>query len=65
MFIIGGLTEISYDPSPQDYSSAIAKYENGVWEMAGSLKRGRFGHGAITIGSKTMIIGGENGSGSG
>ena len=37
----------------------VAEFKNDQWFRAENLKRGRYDHGAITIGKKTMIIGGD------
>ena len=37
----------------------IAEFRNNQWRNLGSLTRGRYGHGSITIGQETMIIGGD------
>ena len=57
VYIIGGFTNGS--PSR---STTIAKYSDGFWSEPGSLKQGRYAHGAITIEGKTMIIGGWYGT---
>ena len=59
VYIIGGLTNGS--PSR---STTIAKYCDGLWSEPGSLKQGRYAHGAITTEGRTMIIGGVPNSGS-
>ena len=47
-YIIGGA----------DIYNTIAEYRNNQWRNLGSLTKGRFYHGSITIGQETMIIGG-------
>ena len=41
----------------------VAEYKNDQWFRAENLKRGRYDHGAITIGKETLIIGGDERSG--
>ena len=62
VYIFGGII----DNSPHsniiisgDVISTIAKYSDGVWTEAGSLKDARGAHGAIAVDGVTMIIGGE------
>ena len=47
-FIIGG----------PDVSDTIAEFRNNQWRNLGSLTKGRYYHGSITVGQETMIIGG-------
>ena len=49
-YIIGG-----YDNGAVD---TIAEFRNNQWRKLGSLMKGRYKHGSITIGQETMIIGG-------
>merc|ERR1719259_30006 len=49
-FFIGGHDAYSY-------LSVIAKYENDAWSRHGYLKRRRYGHGSITYGTTTIVIG--------
>jgi len=58
VYVIGGLTEWDTYFSYRPHSSIVAKYSNGIWTNVGSLKQGRYGHGAITTEGMTMIIGG-------
>ena len=44
--------------------SIIAKYENDNWSHHGNLKRRREGHGSITYGTTTFVIGGGTDDGS-
>ena len=47
------------------YTSTIAEYKDGNWKNVGNLAQARYGHGAITSGSITMVVGGwANGEGS-
>ena len=59
VLIIGGLTRGS--PSR---TSTIAEYKDGNWKNVGNLAQARYGHGAITSGSVTMVVGGYPISGS-
>ena len=54
VYIIGGQ---HYDTRGR--SSIIAEYRNAKW-YAGNLNQSRDGHGAITSGSLTMVIGGSS-----
>ena len=56
-FFIGGWVESSR-------SSVIAKYENDEWSLYGNLKKPRMGHGSITYGTTTLVIGGSTDDGS-
>ena len=55
VLIIGGWT----NGSP-NFSSTIAEYKNGSWKILGNLAQARYGHGAITSGSITMVVGGND-----
>ena len=50
-YFIGGLPDGSY-------SSRIAQFKNDAWSSLGNLAAARLGHGAITVGAETMILGG-------
>ena len=52
VYIIGGMAGSSTN------SPIIAQYKNDEWHNVGNLKQTRHGHGAITSGSLTMVIGG-------
>ena len=54
VYIIGGFTNSPYN------IPIIAQYKNDEWYNVGNLKQTRHGHGAITSGSLTMVIGGYN-----
>ena len=53
-YVIGG-----QDPSLQNI---VAQYYNDgindIWKQLPELNRGRYGHGSILIGDKTLVIGG-------
>ena len=53
-FIIGGY----------DVYETIAEFRNNQWRKLGSLTKGRYYHGSITVGQGTMIIGGYASGGS-
>ena len=57
VYIIGGWTD---DSLTVGRTPIIAEYKNDEWYNAGSLKQSRHGHGAITSGSLTMVIGGSS-----
>ena len=52
--IIGGNTS-----GIPEIISTVAEYKNGSWKNIGNLAQARDGHGAITSGSVTMIVGGD------
>ena len=54
MFIIGG-----YTGGSSLHTQTIARYSDGVWTKVAILKQGRYGHSAITVEGKAMIIGGS------
>ena len=56
-FFIGGRHRDSH-------STIIAKYENDQWSLHGNLKKGRYSHGSIKSGTKTIVIGGYTDGGS-
>ena len=39
-------------------TSKIVKYSDETWEVAGNLRQVRHGHGAISLGGITMVLGG-------
>ena len=49
VYIIGGLFT----------TNIVAEFKNDQWGRLADLKQGRDGHGSITIGGQTMIIGGR------
>ena len=59
VLILGGYTR----GSPNTIS-IIAEYKNGSWKNVENLAQARFGHGAITSGSFTMVVGGYHYGGS-
>ena len=40
----------------------IAEFKNDAWRQLGTLTKGRYAHGSITLNSETMIIGGGGSS---
>ena len=48
VYIIGGLHT----------KNIVAEFKNDQWRRLADLNQGRSGHGSITIGDQTMIIGG-------
>ena len=61
VYIIGGLSDFTtsiLDNTIPSKTSTIAEYKNGVWTKIGNLKQARESHGAITVGGRTLIIGG-------
>ena len=57
-FVIGGM-----DRSLSDLD-VIAKFENNYWSLYGNLQKARYGHGSITSGTRTIVIGGRTDDGS-
>ena len=37
----------------------VAEFRNGRWARLKDLAKGKYGHGAITVGTQTMIVGGD------
>ena len=54
-YIIGGYHVDSY--------STIAEFKNNQWRKLGDLTQGRYYHGSISVGSRTMVVGGWTKSG--
>ena len=54
VYIIGGMMTMNI----------VAEFKENIWKRLADLKQGRWGHGSITVGGQTMIIGGS-GSNSG
>ena len=52
VYIIGGVYT----------GNIVAEFKENVWRRLADLKQGRYGHGSITIGGQTMIIGGRGGN---
>ena len=59
-YIIGGL-QGGY--RERLYSSTIAEFKNDKWRKLGDLIQGRQIHGSISIGHRTMVVGGATHSG--
>ena len=53
-YIIGGIQ----DKGSSGYSRTIAEFKNGLWRQLGDLAQGRHGHGSISVGQQTIIVGG-------
>ena len=51
-YIIGGTS--TFPASHQ----TVAEFSNDSWSQIGSLAKGRYNHGSITISEQTLIIGG-------
>lgn len=51
-YIIGG-----YQGS--DFSTTIARFKDNAWSKAGDLTQGRQYHGSLSVGDRTMVIGGR------
>ena len=41
--------------------NVVAEFKNDQWRQLDDLKKGRNGHGSITVGTQTMIVGGSYG----
>ena len=50
-YIIGG-------SAGSNYFTTIAEFKNDRWRKLGDLTQGRYRHGSISIGQKTMVVGG-------
>ena len=59
VYIIGGYTGCW----SKSRLSTIAEFKDGRWRRAGNLANSRIKHGAITLGSLTMVVGGYTGVG--
>ena len=55
-YIIGGFNT----PDPEN---RVFEFRDDQWNQLDNLKKGRDGHGSITVGSQTMIVGGYFSSG--
>ena len=51
-YIIGGSNGSSF-------YTTIAEFKNDRWRNLGDLTQGRYYHGSISIGQKTMLVGGR------
>ena len=54
-YIIGGYQGSNYSPT-------ISEFKNDQWRKLGNLTQGRILHGSISVGQKTMVVGGETSS---
>ena len=52
-YIIGGLYQ----------KSIVAEFKDNQWNQLASLNKGRHGHGSLSVGDQTIIIGGYTESG--
>ena len=50
-YVIGGT-------SGSNYSQTIAEFKNDQWRKVGDLTQGRCYHGSVSIGQKSMVVGG-------
>ena len=55
-YIIGGTDGSSN-------SQTIAEFKNDQWRKIGDLTQGRYWHGSVSIGQRTMVVGGNTKSG--
>ena len=53
VYVIGGW----YTPD------VVAEYKGNQWRLLDNLNQGRRGHGSITVGNQSMIIGGQSENG--
>ena len=53
--------EAAYIIGGADYSDSITEFKNDQWRKLGNLIQGRQVPGSISIGPKTMVVGGNNG----
>ena len=66
-YSVASTTEAAFLMGGWDRSSSldvIAKFENNNWSLYGDLQKARRGHGSITYGSQTIVIGGATHDGS-
>jgi len=56
-YIIGGLNHGFYT------SNIIAQFKNDAWSQFGTLAKGRYMHGSISLGNEFMVIGGRSSDG--
>ena len=59
-YIIGGMFHVNSRERDEPYDM-IAQFKDDQWSYYGKLHRGRMGHGSITVGDYTMILGGFSG----
>ena len=55
--------EAAYIIGGTDYSDSITEFKNDQWRKLGDLNQGRNGQGSISIGQRTMVVGGYTNSG--
>ena len=58
VYSIGGHRTNVIDADNIAGSDIVAEFKNNQWRRLADLNQGRRGHGSITIGGETMIIGG-------
>ena len=46
-----------------DYLKTIAEFKNNQWRKVGDLTQQRYGHASISVGLRTMVVGGYTDSG--
>ena len=55
-YVIGGYQD-------SGYSTTIAEFKNNQWRKLSDLRQGRMYHGSISVGYRTMVVGGYTNSG--
>ena len=58
MYSTGQSTDAAYIIGGTYAENIIAEFKNDQWSRLGDLKQPRYNHGSITIGTKTMVVGG-------
>ena len=56
-------SEAAYIIGGSNTRDIIAQFKNDVWSQFGTLSKGRFGHGSISLGNEFMVIGGWSSDG--
>ena len=56
-------SEAAYFIGGANTRNVIAEFKNDAWRQLGTLTKGRYAHGSITLGAETMVIGGNSDDG--
>ena len=67
LYSVASTSEAAFVIGGWDRSSSldvIVKFANDKWSLYGNLRKRRYGHGSITVGTDTLIIGGYTPDGS-
>ena len=52
-------SEAAYIIGGEYTQDIIAEFKDNSWRQIGTLAKGRYGHGSITLNGETMVIGGK------